>query len=128
MTHPLPGVTLDMSVCVSYGDPWKIIIHCSNANTDAYPNATDNANAKVLLNLFLQQVLTHHPTCFLFGWVGRCCASSSATGPLDMSVCISYGDPWEIITSFLNANTNANANAKVLLNPFLIKMSFMLGH
>ena len=28
-------------------------------------------------------------------------ASSSARGPIDMSVCMSYGDPWKIIITFL---------------------------
>ena len=60
-------------------------------------NASANANAKVLLNLFLQQYpcihasmhpCTHapmHTSFFLFGWVGGCCVSSSARGPLDIS-------------------------------------------
>ena len=84
----------------------------SNANASA--NA--NANAKVLLNLFLQQKImknhenlqtmtkhltflnriaatNHHPpfSFWLGGWV---LCSSSARGPLDISVCISYGESW----------------------------------
>ena len=163
---------LDMSVCISYGDPWKLIISFSNANVNAYPNA--NANANALLNLFLQQVVKHHPFClllvgwagavphplpgvpltflsvicarhpmqstfwkcwkntdfqkvrcirclphdfFLFGWVGGCCASSSARGPPDIPD-ISYKDPWAFFSN-ANANANANPNAKVLLKLFL---------
>ena len=67
--HPLPGVPLTFLSDISYGDPWKIIMIFCNANANAYPDA--NANAKVLLNLFLQKAFNHHPpfSFWLGGWV-----------------------------------------------------------
>ena len=104
--HPLPGVPLTFLSDISYGDPWKIIINFSNANANANPNA--NANAKVLLTLILQQVLKHHPP-FLFGWVGGCCASSSARGPLDISVCHFIRRPRLGLLAFLLALARGNS-------------------
>ena len=59
--------------------------------TNADPNA--DANAKLLLNLCLRQYL------FTFRLCGLVLCPTSVMGPLDISVCSSYGVPWEIIIS-----------------------------
>ena len=105
MTHPLPGVPLTFLFAFHTEIHGKSLL-LSNANA----NENANANAKVSRHLFWQQYrhpCTHapmHPCTppfFLFGWVGRCCASSSDRGPLDITVCISYGDPWKISITFV---------------------------
>ena len=81
---------------------------------------------EVLLNLFLHQVLNHHPPFFfLIWWVGAVPLPQIKGVPLTFLSDISCGDPWKIIIMFSNANTNANpnANAKVLLNLFLQQSS-----
>ena len=73
----------------------SVVNHYNFSNLNA--NANANANAKVMLNLFLLQ---HQYFRSHLDGVHR-----SARDPLDISVCISYGDPWRIIIIFLSHHT-----------------------
>ena len=61
----------------------------------------------------------HHPP-FSFGWVGGCCASSSARGKTVLY--LHFIQRFMVNVDYFsnaNASANAHANAKVLLNLFL---------